>query len=410
MKRRFVCLPHTERRSLLATCLAGVALLSAAGCASAQVGEAAVVCADPTAAPAVVPPPMPSCDNDKLASYDGLLVLAPHPDDEVLAFAGLIDAYLKQDKPVEVVVTTDGDAYCGACLLWKNASLDGPTCGAEDLSNFATPEIDSFGEVRRAESRAALAILGAGTPTFLGYPDTGLGAAWANFQADETSKPLRRSDFSACDVCGTCGSGYGGGPKTELTASSLMKSLSDLISATSRNTLVATTHWLDGHGDHAALGSFVKYLNDRLEAPRTVAYGVIHAHSPKDERHFDCWYPAPRTITCSCSLPSCVAENPDWIARLRAHRLRPDWPQVLPDDVDYGQETQLCLPASLYQGEEATKLAAIRSYASQLGFAAREGSLPDHLGGIIDCNGYLISFVRRTEPFVLIEAAEPPKR
>lgn len=94
-----------ETRIAIATCVAWIVLLSASGCSSPPPEEAAVdeaaagetlVCADPKAAGAVTPPPGPTCDNDKLTSYDRLLVLAPHPDDEVLAFAGLIGAYLEQ--------------------------------------------------------------------------------------------------------------------------------------------------------------------------------------------------------------------------------------------------------------------------------------------------------------------------
>ena len=88
---------------------------------------------------------------------------------------------------------------------------------------------------------------------------------------------------------------------------------------------------------------------------------------------------------------------------MRAHRFRPNWPAVLPDDAGYGEESQLCLPASMWEGDEATKLAAVRSYASQLGFAARDGEVPPELRGLMDCNGYLISFVRSTEAFVLEE-------
>src|SRR5688572_712201 len=91
----------------------------------------------------------PACGNAALTSYPALLVLAPHPDDETLGFAGLIDAYRRAGKPVSVVVVTDGDAYCEACRFWKNSTRSGPTCSAEDLSNFATAEIDSFGEIRR---------------------------------------------------------------------------------------------------------------------------------------------------------------------------------------------------------------------------------------------------------------------
>lgn len=353
-------------------------------------------------APSLPQPAEPVCANQALTAYEGLLVIAPHPDDETLGFAGLIRAYLVQGKPVAVVVITDGDAYCEACRFWKSSSVRGPTCDAADLSNFATAAVDSFGEVRRGESAAAAAIQGLGPPAFLGYPDTGLGAAWRNFIAGDLSKTLRRSDFSKCVDCETCQGGYGEGPETDLTASTLMGSLRKRIAATSEGTLLAATHWLDGHADHAALGSFVKTLND-LEKPRAVAYAVIHAHTPKATPHPDCWYPGPQALVCPCMDERCATEDPQRIATLARHRFRPDWPAALPDDAAYGEEKQLCLSEPLYRGETATKLQAVRSYKSQLGNLARAGSHPIALDGIMDCNGYLISFVRRTEAFVLID-------
>ncbi len=371
----------------------------------APTAPAAAVCADPAAAPALAPPAEPACDNEALTKYDGLLVIGPHPDDEMLGFAGLVAAYREQGKPFAVIVTTDGDAYCEACRFWKTSSVRGATCDALDLSNLATPEPDSFAEVRRGESAAAAAALGLPPPTFLGYPDTGLGAAWKNLAAGEPKKPLRRSDFGKCSDCETCEGGYDEGPATELTAETLMASLRERIAATSERTLLATTHWLDGHADHAALGSFVRQLNGELDRPRAVAYAVIHAHTPKSTPHPDCWYPAPAAVACPCMDERCAGADPAWIASLARHRFRPDWPAALPDDTEYGEETQLCLPERLYQGEAAAKLAAVRSYKSQLGFAARTGSHPDALAGIMDCNGYLMSFVRRTEAFVLAEPA-----
>jgi LmbE family N-acetylglucosaminyl deacetylase len=357
------------------------------------------------AAPPAVSPAEPSCDNQTLTAYRGLLVLAPHPDDETLAFAGLIMAYMRQGKPVQVVVVTDGDAYCEACRFWKSTSVHGPTCSALDLSNFATAAVDSFAEVRRGESAAAAAILGRRPPTFLGYPDTGLGAAWLNSRRGELQKKLRRSDFSGCTDCESCQNGYGGGPETDLTASSLVASLSSLLAATSENTLVATTHWLDGHGDHAALGNFVKTLNDALAVPRPVVYAVIHAHTPKSTSHGDCWYPGPQALVCPCADEERATTDPTWIADLRRHRMQPGLPAAIPDDAPYGTARQLCLPEELYRGETATKVAAIRAYRSQLGTLARTGSVPSYLDAIIDCNGYLISFARRTEAFVLTEPA-----
>jgi LmbE family N-acetylglucosaminyl deacetylase len=385
-----------------------LAALLLAGCSSepAAVEEASAVpdaaaCPSPVGATEPTPPPDPACGNDALTSYDELLVVAPHPDDETLGFGGLITAYLEQGKPVGVIVTTDGDAYCDACALWKSGSVFGATCNAEDLSNFATEAVDSFGEVRHTESQAAMQILGAPAPTFLRYPDTGLAAAWAHYGDGEMDVKLRRSDFSKCESCGNCG-GYGEGPEIELTAATLVDSLTERIAATSQHALIATTHWLDGHGDHSALGNFVRTINGTLDAPRATAFAVIHAHTPKDTPAPDCWYPGPPALSCPCFDESCASADPGWIAALRKYRYRPDWPGALPDDADYGAATHLCLAESMYQGAGATKLAAINSYASQLGFAAREGELPPGIGGMQDCNGYLTSFVKRTEAFVYV--------
>jgi LmbE family N-acetylglucosaminyl deacetylase len=186
-----------------------------------------------------------------------------------------------------------------------------------------------------------------------------------------------------------------------------MSSLRELIADAPDGALIATTHWLDGHGDHAALGSFVR----RLSASHPVAYAVIHAHTPKDTPHPDCWYPTPAAPVCPCMNDEAKAlADAGWIARVGSERFRPTSPASLPDDANYvgekGKETQFCLPERLYLGDDAVKLRAVRSYASQLGRLARTGSHPAALDGIMDCNGYLMSFVRRTEAFVLVE---PPR-
>jgi len=358
------------------------------------------------AAPAPSPAGAPRCDNEALTGYDALLVLAPHPDDETLAFAGLVTAYMRAGKPVEVVVVTDGDGYCDACRLWKGASMRGPMCGAADLSNLATPAADSFGEVRRAESVAAAAILGRQPPRFLGYPDTGIAAALANLARGEPRRALRRSDFSRCADCESCQSGYGGGPETELTGASLEGVLRSLLAATGERTLVATTHRLDGHGDHAALGALVRSLDAALPRPRPLAFAVVHAKTANGTAHPDCWYPGPRALVCPCLLDEARAlGDPTWVADLRRHRSRPDLPAALPDDAPYGEARHLCLPEDLVAGPGALKAAAVAAYRSQLGTVARDGVLPAGLEALTDCSGYLAAFVRGTEVFVLEEPA-----
>ena len=82
-----------------------------------------------------------------------LLVLAPHPDDEVLGCGGLILAHRDRGFPVSVVVMTDG--------------------GLGDSGRTAD---DAYRERRRAESRAAAEVLGGADLTFLDIPDGGLAA------------------------------------------------------------------------------------------------------------------------------------------------------------------------------------------------------------------------------------------
>src|SRR3954462_15357013 len=75
-----------------------------------------------------------------------LLVLAPHPDDEVIGCGGLVALHLRDGRKVHVVVATDG-------------------AQAGDAAQ------------REAESRAALATLGDATIEFLSFPDRALANA-----------------------------------------------------------------------------------------------------------------------------------------------------------------------------------------------------------------------------------------
>src|SRR3954447_5908513 len=75
-----------------------------------------------------------------------LLVLAPHPDDEVIGCGGLVRLHLLDGRPVHVVVATDG-------------------AQAGDAAQ------------RESESRAALASLGNATIEFLRFPDRELANA-----------------------------------------------------------------------------------------------------------------------------------------------------------------------------------------------------------------------------------------
>ena len=88
------------------------------------------------------------------------LVLAPHPDDEVLGCAGAIMRHVERSDPVKVVVLTDG------------------AFGAGNRQAEVTRR-------REAESREAGKILGYGEPEFWRIPDRGL-AGWQELSGELT--------------------------------------------------------------------------------------------------------------------------------------------------------------------------------------------------------------------------------
>jgi LmbE family N-acetylglucosaminyl deacetylase len=91
-------------------------------------------------------------DIDALAADGGIVVLAAHPDDEVLGCGGLIAEASARGIDIHVLILTDGGA------------------------SHAGVARDALVAMRREESLAGLSLLGAAASraTFLGYPDGAL--------------------------------------------------------------------------------------------------------------------------------------------------------------------------------------------------------------------------------------------
>ena len=93
-----------------------------------------------------------------------LLVVAPHPDDEALGGAGLIQRVRARGGQVHVVLLTSGDGYPEGVEV------------AEGVAHPTAGDFRGYGVRREQETRDALQILGLGPAdvTFLGFPDEGL--------------------------------------------------------------------------------------------------------------------------------------------------------------------------------------------------------------------------------------------
>ncbi|MCU0698984.1 MAG: PIG-L family deacetylase [Myxococcaceae bacterium] len=185
-----------------------------------------------------------------------VLVLAPHPDDEVLMAGGVIAEATARGLHVEVVVVTNGDLSC-----------------ARD------------GRVRQAETVAALGRLGVPEHRvrFLGYPDGHL----ERLRKD----PLEPLERIGAD--GTCARGnvtwatrgLGGvdehtrrtGAPGPYTATALTEDLTAVLEALKPRD-VYLPHGIDTHPDHAMTYVFFRRALDRLGwTPTRVHRSVVHA-------------------------------------------------------------------------------------------------------------------------------------
>src|SRR5436309_2621531 len=97
-----------------------------------------------------------------------LLVIAPHPDDDVLGAGGLIRRVVKAGGSVHVVWMTSGDGFPEGV---ETAEGINPR-----VAHLTPRDYGTYGRLREQEARSALDSLGVGTRslTFLGFPDEGL--------------------------------------------------------------------------------------------------------------------------------------------------------------------------------------------------------------------------------------------
>lgn len=237
-----------------------------------------------------------------------ILVIAPHPDDEVLLAAGVMERAVRQGRRVAVIIVTNGDYSC-----------------------------ERDGYLREAESIAALKSLGVREADvhFLGYPDGAL--------AKLSPSPLGPQDHR--DATGQCIARTGTyadrragrldehtartGTPAEWTSDALIGDLEALLLKLAPNE-VYLPHGIDEHPDHAMTYVFFRRALDRLsEAPAIIHRGIVHAG--------ECW-------------PS------DCVKHLTPELATPPLPGRL---AEY-------LPTERLPVDAARKLAAIDKYTSQL--------------------------------------------
>ena len=202
----------------------------------------------------VVRPPPPPPPVLEVPAATRLLVIAPHPDDEVLGAGGLMQRVKAGGGAVRVVYLTDGDGYPEG--VKKEDHVERPT-----VSDYL-----GYGKQRRREARAALVRLGLADAfqTFLGFPDGGLckltSAYWSERRGAYRSPYTRRSRPPKSEIVV---------PATQYRGEDLSQEIA-LIIGDFKPTMIAVPRREDQHADHCAAWLF---LADSLNDVRRVQPG-----------------------------------------------------------------------------------------------------------------------------------------
>lgn len=273
-----------------------------------------------------------------------LLVVAPHPDDETLGAAGLMQRVLAHGGAVRVVLLTAGDGYVEA---------------VEHETRQPRPRPEAFvdyGERRLREARAALRVLGGPRLRFtlFGFPDGGLEPLLTRY--------WRRLHPERSPTTGVTAPPYGPealGPDVPYDGADLRAEIVRLL-LTVDPTIVVFPDPLDRHPDHRAAGLFTllaltDWRGTHAPLPRLFAY-LVH------------W--------------------PDWPPGWGAPAGTTNQPLLLPAPLPARVLARVAL--ALTETEVATKQAALARYETQ----QREMA------------PLLAAFARRTEPFTVFTVQE----
>jgi LmbE family N-acetylglucosaminyl deacetylase len=170
-----------------------------------------------------------------------LLVVAPHPDDEVLGAAGLMQRVRAANGVVRVVYLTDGESYTQSVKISQHTATPKPL------------DYRHYGQRRKREARDAMGRLGISSEAliFLGFPNGGLGRLMTKYWSER--RAAYRSVFTRLDRPPVSDILL---PDTQYRGEDLTQELTAILEGF-KPTVVLVPRKEDQHVDHCAAWFFV---------------------------------------------------------------------------------------------------------------------------------------------------------
>ncbi len=239
-----------------------------------------------------------------LTPNDRILILAPHPDDEVIGCAGIIQKALALKLPIRIAFFTYGDNNQWSFLVYRKHPVLMPRA------------VEVMGIKRHDEAFAASKILGLQREDliFLGYPDFGTMNIWYDHWG---KRPPFRSMLTRVQAVPYPSAFRPGAPyKGEEVLADLKNILNSF-----KPTKVFVSHPADHNGDHRSLYLFLRVALWDLEdfiKPKIYPYLVHCVKWPLKERRLNQVLEPPQILKSEIPWEICSLTPDEIIKKLKA--------------------------------------------------------------------------------------------
>jgi len=209
---------------------------------------------------------------EPIKKADRVLILAPHPDDEAIGCAGIIQEAVSKGVDIKIVYLTNGDHNQVSFIVY------------EKRLTLRKGEFIHMGEVRKNEAIKAMKLLGVGSSNliFLGYPDFGTFTIFREVWQER--KPYKSMLTRISRVPYKENFSFGAPYKGESILDDLEKILREY-----KPTKIFVSHPADANADHKALYLFLQIalrdLKKKAPQPKIYPY-LVHCIGWPLPRHY----------------------------------------------------------------------------------------------------------------------------